>query len=187
MATVALTPTPTLELTKHEFSRHDLIPLVPDPIWYIERGAVRTSAWDKEGTLLHSGYWGKGDVVGHPLLTAQPYQIYCLTNVVVKILPQELWQQGLNALLLHAQQTEELLRILHCQRVRQKLWKFLLFLSQKFGRDVEPGRLLDLPLTQLEIAQTIGTTRVTVTRMLQLFEAEGKLRRIQRQLILCQT
>jgi CRP-like cAMP-binding protein len=73
---------------------------------------------------------------------------------------------------------------MHHQKVSQRLWQFLVFLSRKFGRDVECGRLIDLPLTHEEIADSIGSTRVSVTRLLQHFEAEGKLRRSKRQLIL---
>jgi CRP-like cAMP-binding protein len=116
----------------------------------------------------------------------QVYEIQCLTSVEASIIPKDLWQQALHTILRQAQQTEELLSIVNCKSAYQKTWKFLVFLSQKFGRDVEKGRLLDLPITHEEIAETIGTTRITVTRMLQQFEAEGKLRREKRRLILCQ-
>ena len=76
--------------------------------------------------------------------------------------------------------------IMHCNSAYQKPWKFLVCLSQKKGRDVEQVRVIDLPITHEEIAEAVGTTRVTASRMLQQFEAEGKLRREKRRLILCQ-
>ncbi len=125
-------------------------------------------------------------MVGQPTTRMQVYEIQCLTSVEVSILPKELWQQALDTILRQAQQTEELLSIVHCKSAYQKTWKFLVFLSQKKGRDVEQVRVIDLPITHEEIASAVGTTRITVTRMLQQFEAEGKLRREKRRLILCQ-
>ncbi len=123
-------------------------------------------------------------MVGPALTQMQVFEIRCLTDVEVSILRQEEWQQTLESFLLQAQQTEQLLNIMLCQDASQKLWQFLVFLSHKFGRDVAPGRALDIALTHQDIAEACGATRVTVTRMLQKFEAEGKLRRHKRQLIL---
>ena len=61
---------------------------------------------------------------------------------------------------------------------------FLVFLDQKFGCDVEQGRLIDLVLTHQEIAEAVNATRVSVTRMLQQFEAERLLSRQSKRLIL---
>ncbi|HCF29892.1 MAG TPA: replication/maintenance protein [Cyanobacteria bacterium UBA11049] len=186
MTILLSTPTVCYPPPVRLFSRCELIPLERDVLWRIERGAIRTLTWNSLGSLITLGYWGDGDVVGQPITRMQVYEIQCLTSVEASILPKELWHQALPTILRQAQQTEELLSIIHCQSTYQKAWKFLVSLSQKFGRDVELGRLIDLPITHAEIAETIGTTRVTVTRTLQQFEAEGKLRRQKRRLILCQ-
>lgn len=167
------------------FSRHEVLPLHSDILWCIEQGAVRTLTWSEEGTSITLGYWGVGDVVGQPLSRSQPYEIRCCTSVEMRSLPRGEWQQALNAIIWHAQQAEELLSIAHRQPVHQRLWQFLSWLSQKFGRDVERGRLIDLIVTQQEIAEATNTTRVSVTRILQQFESEGLLQREKRQLILC--
>ena len=170
------TPTICHPLPVKVFSRSELLPLERDVLWRIERGAIRTLTWNSLGSSITLGYWGEGDVVGQPTTRMQVYEIQCLTSVEVSILPKELWQQALDIILRQAQQTEELLSIMHCKSV---------FLSHKFGRDVEQVRVIDLPITHEEIAEAVGTTRITVTRMLQQFEAEGKLRREKRRLILC--
>jgi CRP-like cAMP-binding protein len=163
-----------------------LIPLERDVLWRIERGAIRTLTWNSFGSSITLGYWGEGDVVGQPMTRMQVYEIQCKTSVEVSILPKQLWQQVSHTILRQAQRTEELQGIVHCPGAYQKTWKFLVFLTQKKGRDVDVGQLLDLPITHEEIAEAVGTTRVTVSRMLQQFEAEGKLRREKRRLILCQ-
>ena len=171
-------------LTQQLFICRQCIPPTTDSLWRIDRGAVRTVTWLDDGTVIALGYWGPGDIVGHSLSRVKPYQIECLTSVEMSILPSELWSQALDAMLSHVQQTEELLSILHQKPVSRRLWHFLVWLGQKFGRDVDTGRLIDLQLTHQELAEAIGTTRVSVTRMLQEFESEGMLLRHQRQFIL---
>lgn len=182
-----LTPISNLlpPLSGQIFSRHDLIPPKENILWRIERGAVRTVTWSEQGTLITLGYWGLGDIVGQPLSRIIPYQIECLTSVEASILPSQLWHQILDSMLLHIQQSEELLSIIHRKLVSLRLWQFLIWLSQKFGRDVDRGILIDIGVTHQEIAEVINTTRVSVTRLLQQFEEEGRLKRHQRRLILC--
>lgn len=172
-------------LPQHLFSRRDKILLRKDVLWRIERGVVRTLTWGEKGTVITLGYWGVGDIVGHPLSRLAPYEVECLTSVEVSILPPVLWQEAVDAIVLHIQNTEELLSIINQNPLQQRLWQFLVFLGQKFGRDVEQGRLIDLLLTHQELAEAINATRVTVTRMLQQFEQEGMLLRHSRRLVLC--
>lgn len=182
-------PTPTLAavLTQRVFRRNELIPFSNDVLWRIEQGVVRTVTWDEEGRLIALGYWGVGEIIGFPLSRLSPYQIECLTEVEVSQLSPELWDRVLDAILRHSQQVEELLSIVHQQPLQSRLWQFLVFLSKKFGRDVETGRLLELSLTHQQLAEALGTTRVTVTHSLQQLQSEGKLRRSSRRLILCCT
>ncbi|MDZ8051442.1 MAG: Crp/Fnr family transcriptional regulator [Aulosira sp. ZfuVER01] len=166
------------------FTRREMIPPRNDVLWRIERGAVRTLTWSEEGTFITLGYWGAGDLIGSPLSKVKPYQIECLTNVEVSIVPPHLWYQDVSALLSHIQQAEELLSIVHCKPMSLRLWQFLVWLSWKFGREVEQGKLIDLNATHQEMAEVLNTTRVTVTRLLQQFEEEGTLLRQKRQMIL---
>lgn len=166
------------------FTRREIIPPRNDVLWRIERGAVRTLTWSEEGTFVTLGYWGSGDLIGSPLSKVKPYQIECLTNVEVSVVPPHLWYQDVNALLSHIQQAEELLSIVHCKPMSVRLWQFLLWLSRKFGRNVEEGTLIDLNATHQEISEVLNTTRVTVTRLLQQFEEERLLFRHKRQIIL---
>ncbi|MBD2196000.1 Crp/Fnr family transcriptional regulator [Calothrix anomala FACHB-343] len=166
------------------FTRREIIPPRNDVLWRIERGAVRTLTWSEEGTFITLGYWGSGDLIGSPLSKVKPYQIECLTNVEVSVVPPHLWYQDVNALLSHIQQAEELLSIVHCKPMSVRLWQFLLWLSRKFGRKVEEGTLIDLNATHQEMSEVLNTTRVTVTRLLQQFEEERLLFRHKRQIIL---
>ena len=174
----------TQQLPQRLFSRREIIPQRNDVLWRIERGAVRTLTWSEDGTFITLGYWGAGDLIGYPLSTVKPYQIECLTNVEVSVLPPHIWNQYTDALLSHIQQSEELLSIVHRKPISLRLWQFLVWLSEKFGRDVEQGKLIHLNITHQEIAEVLNTTRVTVTRLLQQFEEENSLVRHKRQIIL---
>ncbi len=175
----------TSNLPQRLFTRREVIPSRNDVLWRIERGAVRTLTWSEDGTFITLGYWGPGDLIGYPLSRVKPYQIECLTSVEVSVVPPQLWSQEVDALLSHIQQAEELLSIVHRKPISLRLWQFLVWLSEKFGRDVEQGKLIDLNVTHQEMAEVLNTTRVTVTRLLQQFEEEGNLIRHKRRIILC--
>lgn len=184
MSPTAPKPAAPANLTRLPFSRTDLLPLRSDVIWRVEWGAVRSLTWNDEGTVITLGYWGAGDVVGQPLSHLQPYQIECLTSVEVVSIPSPCWPSILDSILEHARQTEELLSIVRYERVYQRLDELLFWLARKFGRSVPLGELIDLRLTHQALAELIGTTRVTVTRLLKEFEEEGKIVRQQRHYII---
>ncbi|MBW4506911.1 MAG: Crp/Fnr family transcriptional regulator [Scytonematopsis contorta HA4267-MV1] len=183
-ATNASNPSLGSSLPQRLFTRREVIPARNDVLWRIERGAVRTLTWSEDGTFITLGYWGPGDLIGYPLSRVKPYQIECLTSVEVSVVPPQMWSQEVNALLSHIQQAEELLSIVHCKPISMRLWQFLVWLSEKFGRTVEQGKLIDLNVTHQEMAEVLNTTRVTVTRLLQQFEEEGTMVRHKRRIIL---
>ncbi|MBD2386296.1 Crp/Fnr family transcriptional regulator [Cylindrospermum sp. FACHB-282] len=172
------------KLPQRLFSRREVIQPGDDILWRVERGVVRTLTWSEEGTFITLGYWGAGDLIGYPLSRINPYQIECLTSVEVTAVPPRLWGQEVNALLSHIQQAEELLSVVHRKPISLRLWQFLVWLGEKFGRDVEQGRLIDLHITHQEMAEVLNTTRVTITRLLHQFVEEGTLLRHKRSLIL---
>ena len=172
------------ELPQQLFTRRELIPPENDVMWRIERGAVRTLTWSEEGMFITLGYWGPGDLIGYSLSKVEPYQIECLTSVEASIIPPQIWYRHMDAFLSHIKDSEELLSIVHLKPMSLRLGKFLLWLSEKFGRDVEQGKLIDLNITHQEISEVLNTTRVTVTRLLQQFEEEGELLRYKRRIIL---
>lgn len=171
-----------LNLRQQVFSRQDLIPLQPDSLWRIERGKIRTVTWTEAGTLITLGYWGPGDLIGQPLSRISPYQIECLTSVEISLVL--LCNLELDAILSQAQQTEELLKIVRQERIYLRLQQLLNWLAGKFGRPANQGTLIELPLTHQAIAEAIGTSRVTVTRLLEAFEQKGLIVRFRRHIIL---
>lgn len=184
LSNVSNESSPCGELPQRLFTRREVIPPDQDVLWRIERGAVRTLTWSEDGIFITLGYWGAGDLIGYSLSKVQPYQIECLTSVEVTVIPPQLWYRDIDAFLSHIQHSEELLSIVHLKPMSLRLGKFLLWLSEKFGRDVEQGKLIDLNITHQEMSEVLNTTRVTVTRLLQQFEEQGVLLRYKRRIIL---
>ncbi len=171
------------ESVRRTFSCLETLPLRQKMLWKVESGVLRTYTFNETGTRNILGYWGAGDVVGHPLSRLNPYEIECLTSVEVVLVPPERWHQVLDAIMLHTQQTKELLYVKGYERAHHRLMHLLIWLAQKFGRVVRQGKLIDVPLTHEGIAESIGSTRVTVTRLLKQFEREGVIHRDHRNII----
>jgi CRP-like cAMP-binding protein len=59
----------------------------------------------------------------------------------------------------------------------------LTWLSVRFGHGEGQGWKIDLRLTHQELAEMSGLTKVTVTRLLKLFEEQGLIQRNQHQIL----
>jgi CRP-like cAMP-binding protein len=155
-----------------------LLPDQKNTIWQIETGFVRTFTYLEDGTTVALGLWGPGDMVGTAFSQVKPYQIECLTKVEVNLIPLGEYCDITQTLLHHIQQAEELMIIRSYKKVETMLIKLLAWLSKKFGSEVEKGRLIDMRLTHEDLAEMIGSTRVTITRILGQLEHEGLIDRL---------
>lgn len=162
---------------KLSFARRSFLPEYQNSLWQIDSGFVRTFTYLENGTTVALGLWGAGDIIGRALSKLEPYQIECLTKVEARILPLDEWCDPGETLLAHLQQAEALALIRSYKKVETMLLKLLAWLSQRFGSEVEKGRLIDMRLTHEDLADMIGSTRVTVTRILGQFEQEGLIDR----------
>ncbi len=65
-----------------------------------------------------------------------------------------------------------------------RLASLLSRLAEDFGREIEGGTVIDLVLTHQEIANLIGSSRVTVTKLINKFIDEGMLTIKKRKIII---
>jgi CRP-like cAMP-binding protein len=156
------------------FQHRELIPVKVNQLWRLEQGMVRTLTWNMDGTIATLGIWGAGDIVGASLSAGTPYQIECLSDVQACPIPNT---EGccFRAMYSYLCQMETLLAIAHVKRVSHRLMQLLSWLGQRFGDRTELGLSIDLPMTHQDLADAIGTSRVTVTRMLNSLQREGLL------------
>jgi CRP-like cAMP-binding protein len=149
-------------------------------VFIVCRGVVQLS------TLYPSGDEGLVGLVcpsmpfGMPFSQLNPYEAIALTDVVLmRIHIMEIEQsprlaQGLfRELTRRLQQTEALLAIAGYRHVEDRLRQLLSLLRQELGQVTPEGVRLSTRFTHQQLAGLIGTTRVTVTRLLKDFRAEG--------------
>ncbi|MBD2580026.1 Crp/Fnr family transcriptional regulator [Oscillatoria sp. FACHB-1406] len=184
--TVLPASTQSLQPISLRYERRSQLPPREDVFWKIRSGAVRTFTWSEDGSLVTLGVWGQGDVVSRLLSGANPYQIECLTAVDAIALPLSHYAEVNDALIRHVRELQEFLQILRSRPIDLGLMRLLHWLGKKFGREVETGQLIDLRLTHQELAEILGTTRVTITRILKDLEAESIIERLPGKLIILQ-
>lgn len=163
-----------------------MLPSHTEYLWCINKGLVRSLTWNEDGDLVTLGLWGVGDCVGRLLSEITPFQIECLSDVEIKPVPTTEPDELGVMMRSHLRYMEELFSIISYKRAPQRLLRFLDWLGDRFGRQVEQGRILDLGLTHQLLAEITGITRVTATRLLNEFEREGKLMRLPKQQMLLQ-
>lgn len=172
-----------IDMEQQVFAVSELMPIKADYLWLLQRGVVKTRAWTEEGTPIVLGYWGTEDIIGQPLSLVYPYQAKCLTQVEAILIPMSQAHLISDLINRHIQQTEELLYILRSDSMYHRLSKILIWLSLKFGTEISFGQMINLPITHQDLAEVIGATRVTVTKLINQLEKEGFLSRPERNTI----
>ena len=165
------------------FAPSELIPLETDFYWLLQQGIVKICTWTEEGHPITLGYWGEKDIVGQPLSLVYPCQVKCITQVQALFIPLQQADRVSDFIHHHVRQTEELLYIIRSDKMYDRLFKMLNWLGEKFGKKIEIGRLIDLHVTHQDLAEIIGATRVTVTKLINQLEREGFLSRPERNTI----
>ena len=81
-------------------------------------------------------------------------------------------------MLAHIYQLQELLVIRSCKRIEEMLLKLLTWLGKRFGEREEAGLIFKLCLTHQDLAETLNTSRVTITRSMGQLERQGLIRQL---------
>jgi len=167
----------------HRFKRREPMPLRENTLWHFKTGAARLLTLSEEGTAITLGFWGTGDFTGQPLIGIQPCELECLVDVEAVRLHLEQFRKLQPVTMAHLHQMQALIRMRQ-GNISQRLQLLLTWLGQKFGCPIEGGQLIQLRLTHQDLADTIGATRVTVTRLMKDLEQRGSLCYSRRQIVL---
>lgn len=158
------------------------IPLREQEILVVSRGVVLLNTIYTTGEESLLGLAGPGAPFGLPLSIVYPYHVLSLSAVDLMslsmheierspILGQELFR-GLSRRL---HQSEMMLALMGQRRVEDRLRQFLLLLKQDLSQPVDGGHRLTVRLTHQHLASALGTTRVTITRIIGQLRQEGWL------------
>lgn len=168
-----------------------------DALLVIGRGRARLERVAADGRMVSVGYRGSGDVLGETGLghatehaesaTAMEELEYARLPVafVHELLARDagLGAAALGLLLARQREAEDRLESLLFRNVEGRLVEFLLKACDRWGVPTPGGTLISAPLTHLEMAQSIGSTRETVTLTLGALRREGLLDVAGRRLI----
>jgi CRP-like cAMP-binding protein len=159
------------------------IPLSSHAIWVVCRGIVQLNTLYPSGDEALLGLVGPAMPFGLPLTRIHPYQAIALSEVDLMVLTLEeiersplLAQNIAQHLTRRLQQTEAMLALAGHRRVEDRLRHLLMLFKQEFGQPSAEGTRLNMRITHQHLANAIGTTRVTVTRLLGQFRQEGWLK-----------
>lgn len=170
---------------------------VPDAFLVLGRGRVRMERDAGSGRVVPLGYRGSGEVLGEACLGHAREQAENATAMeeteIVKIpLPAldellatdpSLSSALLGVLLARQREAEDRIESLLFRNVEGRVVEFLLKAAERWGVPSPKGTLISAPITHLEIAQSIGSTRETVTLTLGALRREGLLDVAGRRLI----
>jgi CRP-like cAMP-binding protein len=175
------------ELYQHKnflnYQKGKEIPLFQKDVLLVQQGIVRISTLDDEGDSILLALASSSMPFGLPLTSVEPYIATALTNVsLLRFTAAEIDQYfDLNRLILRGldqrlQQSEAIQSILGGRHIQERLYRFLLLLGKEIGEPVAGGMRITARLTHQQLASTIGTTRVTVTRVLGKLQGSGKIK-----------
>ena len=166
---------PSLLDSRYHFKRRDLIRADVYTLWHVCSGLVRTITWSEDGEVIPLGLWSPGSIIGVPISQIQPYELQCMGAVELERLPLN-YPLTVEILLKHTAQINRMLQLMHCRQMQDRLLQFSCWLAENFGQPTSYGRVITIRLTHQEIAEIIGTSRVTITRFVKQLEAEGLVR-----------
>lgn len=158
------------------------IQMQPQEIWIVCRGVVQLGTLYATGDEALLGLACPSMPFGLPLTSIRPYQASALTNVdLMRLTLAEIEGSPMLAQSIfrhmgrRLRQTEAILAMVGYRRVEERLRHLLLLLKQEVGHPNPDGTRLSVRLTHQQLANAIGTTRVTVTRLLNQLKDEGWL------------
>ena len=168
------------ELPLQQYQRGDEISVLDSGIWQVYRGVVQLSRVQHDGTEIISGWVTANGVFGDLANTPVLYRAIALGNVYAKrystqdvvrypALARQFMAQFSDRLI----KSQQLLTIIALGKVEDRLKHLLSLLREEIGQSVEDGVRLQVRFTHQHLAESIHTTRVTITRILGDFQTEG--------------
>lgn len=158
------------------------IPLLRHHLWLVVRGMVKLGCVTIHGDEVLLGLAGPNELFGESLAGPDAYEATTLTDCDLLCLSQaELDKHpGFIPLFLEAvcqrqRQSQAMLALLGLKRIEDRVRGFLELLAIEYGVTTAQGLRLTPKLTHQEIASALGTTRVTVTRIIGQLREMGWL------------
>ncbi len=169
-----------LELPKHHLLFNPGSP--SNAIFFIEKGRVRVTRLSPEGKTVILALLGPGDLIGEAAWelgehdsyaeTLEESRIYQIDKEVFRNFIRENPEFGLRLLQIiggRLKQAQARIEDLVFRQVPSRVARLLLTMAENHGKVTPSGIRVEFPLTHQEIADLVGSSRVTVTQILNRF------------------
>jgi CRP-like cAMP-binding protein len=164
-------------------AKGDEIPLFPEGVWQVAQGLVQLSANYDDGEQVLFGWAATGAWFGTQESETLDYQAIALSSVYLRWLrldeiesSMQLSQSLLPQLAKRMRQAELLLIINGRRHTIERLRGLLSLLKEELGESLPNAQTrIGYKFTHQQLASAIGTTRVTVSRMMAQFQAKGHM------------
>ncbi len=166
----------------HFFEKGQEITNLTGGVWQVYRGTVELSMLHSNEKKVLLGWAYPLTFFGSWLTYTEAYQGKAISDVYLKWYylteieaSAQLAKTMLTQMARRMRQTEALLAIAGMRRVEDRLQQLFVLLKQEIGEPVPGGTKLKIRLTHQSIANTIGSSRATVTRLFSLFQRNGSI------------
>ncbi|PZM86186.1 MAG: hypothetical protein DKT66_01970 [Candidatus Melainabacteria bacterium] len=171
-----------LELPKHHMVFSPGAP--SEAIYFIEKGRVRLTRLSPEGKTVILALLGPGDLIGEASWesgehdsyaeTLEESRIYQISREAFQNFIRENPEFGLRLIQIiggRLKQAQARIEDLVFRQVPSRVARLLVTLAESHGKVTPNGIRVEFPLTHQEIADLVGSSRVTVTQILNRFRS----------------
>lgn len=171
-----------LELPKHHMVFSPGAP--SEAIYFIEKGRVRLTRLSPEGKTVILALLGPGDLIGEASWesgehdsyaeTLEESRIYQISREAFQNFIRENPEFGLRLIQIiggRLKQAQARIEDLVFRQVPSRVARLLVTLAESHGKVTPNGIRVEFPLTHQEIADLVGSSRVTVTQILNKFRS----------------
>ena len=163
-------------------SKGNSIPWIKGKIWIVLKGFIKLRVPRVDGDELILGFLGPNQVFGEPFSLIDDCSPFALINSELLYIPvQEAYNSPplaiaiMESLSLRNRHSELNVAVLVNKNVEEKVKAFLELMATDFGTPVAEGLKIDFRMTHQDIANAIGSTRVSITRILSKLRETGWL------------
>ncbi len=188
-------------LTTHTYKKGEILfreGSYPTGIYYIKKGKIKKYKTDKDGREQIFYVCRKGELLGyHALISEEKYTDTASTieESIISFIPKDVF---LLALQTSPVLSKRLLKVMSHEfgvlvnsltvfaqkTVRERLALSLLILRDKFKKENQEKKPVELDLSRDDLSKFVGTARETLVRLLHVFKEEGLIEINGRKIIL---
>ena len=157
------------------YAKGQLIPLADSNFCQVYKGVVQLSSLRQSNEEVILGWLSPNRVFGvaNNPDSSSPYKLLAMTDVYVQIYSSQelgrdpqLAKRLVSELSYHLLKSQQMIAVNSLKKIETRLRELLVMLRNEVGHPVDQGIRLTARFTHKNFADAIGTTRVTITRIL---------------------